>query len=91
LRSQLFTTTLAVRTRQPLPDPDAVFAGLPAVDGWREADDAYVIAVSDPAVAAPEVTRALVGAGADVLSLSEPRRSLQDVYLEIIGDEGSRK
>ena len=97
LRSKLFTTTLAVRTRQPLVDPDAVFAGLPAVDGWRSedgrhgADGVYVIAVSDPTVAAPEVTRALVGAGADVLALSEPRRSLQDVYLEIIGDEGSRE
>ena len=38
-------------------------------------------------VAAPEVTRALVAAGADVLSLAETRRSLEDVYLELVADD----
>ena len=72
LRDQLFAKTLTVRTLAPLPDPDRVFAGLPAVDGWRQDGPAsYVLAVSDPAVAAPAVTRALVAAGADVLSIAE--------------------
>jgi ABC-2 type transport system ATP-binding protein len=45
--------------------------------------------VSDPAKAAPVVTRALVAAGADVLSIGESRHSLEDVYLELIDqDEG---
>ena len=35
LRERLFARTLAVRTVVPLPDPDHVFGGLPAVDGWR--------------------------------------------------------
>jgi ABC-2 type transport system ATP-binding protein len=43
--------------------------------------------VSDPAVAALAVTRALVAAGADVLSISESRHSLEDVYLELIGED----
>ncbi|MEO9224145.1 MAG: ABC transporter ATP-binding protein, partial [Acidimicrobiales bacterium] len=34
LRDQLFARTLTVRTASPLPGPDRVFAGLPAVDGW---------------------------------------------------------
>jgi ABC-2 type transport system ATP-binding protein len=69
----------------PLPEPDRVFAGLPAVDGWRpEGPAGYVLNVSDPAVAAPAVNRALVAAGADVLSISESRHSLEDVYLELI-------
>ena len=38
-------------------------------------------------MAAPAVNRALVSAGADVLSLGESRHSLQDVYLELIGDQ----
>jgi ABC-2 type transport system ATP-binding protein len=64
-----------------------VFDGLPAVNGWREdTTSGYVLAVSDPAVAAPAATRALVAAGADVLSLGESRRSLEDVYLELIGE-----
>ena len=34
--------------------PDSVFAGLPAVDGWRQDGPAsYVLVVSEPAVAAP--------------------------------------
>ena len=33
------------------------------------------------------MTRALVRAGADVLSISETRHSLEDVYLELIDEE----
>ena len=90
LREQLFAKTLAVKTLVPLPQPGRVFDGLPAVEGWRESDSgAYVVSVSDSTVAAPAVTRALVEAGADVLSVSESYHSLQDVYLELI-DDGSK-
>jgi ABC-2 type transport system ATP-binding protein len=91
LRERLFARTLTVRTRGALPDADRVFAGLPAVDGWRQDGPAtYVIAVSEQAVAAPAVTRALVAAGADVLSVSQSHHSLEDVYLELIDqDEGA--
>ena len=88
LRERLFARTLAVRTRLPLPDPDRVFGGLPAVDSWRQDGPAgYVIAVSDPAVAAPAVTRALVAADADVLSISESYHPLEDVYLELVDED----
>ena len=88
LRERLFAKTLAVRTVVPLPDPDRVFAGVSAVEHWHE-DGAgeYVIAVSDSSVAAPAVTRALVEAGADVLSIGESRHSLEDVYLELIDQD----
>jgi ABC-2 type transport system ATP-binding protein len=94
LRDQLFARTLSVKTLVPLPDPDRVFAGLPTVDGWHHDGPAgYVLAVSDPALAAPAATRALVAAGADLLSISESRHSLEDVYLELIGQdqEASRR
>ena len=88
LRERLFARTLAVRTRLPLPDPDRVFGGLPAVDSWRQdGPGGYVIAVSDPAVAAPAVTRALVAADADVLSISESYHPLEDVYLELVDED----
>ena len=65
-----------------------MFAGLPAVDGWRQAEPReYVIQVSDATVAAPAITRALVRDGADVLSIGESRHSLQDVYLELIDED----
>ena len=88
LRDQLFAKTLTVRTLATLAEPDSVFAGLPAVEGWRQDGPAgYVLAVSDPVVAAPAVTRALVAVGADVLSISESHHSLEDVYLELIDDD----
>jgi ABC-2 type transport system ATP-binding protein len=87
LRDRLFTKTLVVRTLAPLASPDAVFA-VAGVDGWR-ADDTtgYVLTVSDPRTAAPAVTRALVAAGADLLSLAEQQHSLEDVYLELMNDD----
>jgi ABC-2 type transport system ATP-binding protein len=104
LRRTLFTRSLAVTTAAPLPQPDKVFGGLPAVQSWQPGDPAgggrpdagrgggpegpagYLLTVTDPAAAAPVVTRALVAAEADVLSISETRHSLEDVYLELIDD-----
>jgi ABC-2 type transport system ATP-binding protein len=99
LREQLFARNLRVRTASPLREPGAVFGGLPAVDSWHadagerhpDTEATYVLTVSDPAVAAPPLTRALVAAGADVLSITESHHSLEDVYLELIDDhEDSR-
>jgi ABC-2 type transport system ATP-binding protein len=88
LREQLFATTLTVRTLTPLAEAGGVFAGLPAVDGWRQDGPAtYVLSVSEQAVAAPAATRALVAAGAEVLSISQSRHSLEDVYLELIDQD----
>jgi ABC-2 type transport system ATP-binding protein len=94
LRDQLFAKTLTVRTLVPLPDPGGVFVGLPAVDGWSQDGPAsYVLAVSQSAVAAPAATRALVAAGAEVLSIDQSHHSLEEVYLELIDQdqEASRR
>jgi ABC-2 type transport system ATP-binding protein len=95
LRDQLFARTIIVRTLNPLADPGKVFTGLKAVDSWRQegTTGSYVLAVSDPSLAAPAATRALVAAGADVLSIAESHHSLEDVYLELIAEdpEASRR
>jgi ABC-2 type transport system ATP-binding protein len=88
LRERLFQKALVVKTLAPLSDPDQLFARLPGVESWRSKEPgSYVISVSDPRVAAPEVTRCLVNAGADVLSIAEAQHSLEDVYLELIADD----
>ena len=95
LRDQLFARTILVSTLNPLADPRKVFTGLKAVDSWRQegTTGSYVLAVSDPSTAAPAATRALVAAGADVLSIAESHHSLEDVYLELIAEdpEASRR
>jgi ABC-2 type transport system ATP-binding protein len=88
LRAQLFTSSLIVKTLMPLGDPDAVFTSLGAVEGWRSDEPgSYVLSVADPRVATPAVTRALVGAGADVMFIGEAQHSLEDVYLELIDQD----
>lgn len=85
LRDRLFEKTLTVRTLAPLATPDHVFADVPGLESWRSDGPAtYVLAVSDTAAAAPTVTRALIAVDADVLSISESRHSLEDVYLELV-------
>jgi ABC-2 type transport system ATP-binding protein len=87
LRDRLFTKTLVVRTAAPLRSPEEVFA-VAGVEGWHPDGAAgYVLTIDDARTAAPAVTRALVAAGADVLSLAEARHSLEDVYLELIEDD----
>jgi ABC-2 type transport system ATP-binding protein len=88
LRAQLFNSALVVKTLAPLSEPDQLFTPVGGVESWRsETPGSYELSVSDPTLAAPLVTRALVAAGADVLSISEARHSLEDVYLELIDED----
>jgi ABC-2 type transport system ATP-binding protein len=92
LRDRLFARTLTVRTIAPLQEPARVFADLPGVSGWhQDGAAAYVLDVSDAAIAAPAVTRALAAAGADVLAISEPQHTLEDVYLELVDDRATER
>ena len=63
----------------------------PAVDGWHQNGAGELRARGlRPDAAAPAITRALVEAGADVLSIGESRHSLEDVYLELIDEDVDR-
>ena len=87
LRERFFSKALVVRTVAPLTDPERVFT-IAGVENWRlDGTSRYVLSVSDARTAAPEVTRALVAAGADVLSLSEAKHSLEDVYLQLVDED----
>jgi ABC-2 type transport system ATP-binding protein len=84
LRDRLFAKSLEVRVREPLAEPDRVLGILPGVASWRADEGGYVLAVADPAEAAPAVARAVIQAGADLLALTPSRHSLEDVYLQLI-------
>jgi ABC-2 type transport system ATP-binding protein len=96
LRQTLFASSLEITTAAALANPGVVFAGLPGVRDWRRdgrpatGTAGYVLATSDLAQAAPAVTRALVAAGADVLSIAESRHTLEDVYLQLVDGAGGR-
>jgi ABC-2 type transport system ATP-binding protein len=91
LRKQLFRRSVDVRLRAPLDDPKAVFGAVGDVEGWEQTPSGYTLTVSDPDRAAPALARALVGAGADILSIAESHHSLEDVYLELIDEDVEAK
>ena len=92
LRDRLFTKTLAVKTVEPLADPARVFAHVGGVERWStDGPASYVLTVSDTASVAPPITRNLVAAGADVLSIAESRHTLEDVYLELVDQESESR
>jgi ABC-2 type transport system ATP-binding protein len=88
LREQLFKKSLVVKTVGPLPDPGALFGSISGLEEWHsDGPGSYELSVDDVARVAPELTRGLVGAGADVLSIGEVQHSLEDVYLEMIHED----
>jgi ABC-2 type transport system ATP-binding protein len=88
LRESLFSRSLMIETLAPVRAPDAVFKSTNGVESWRpEGASSYVLTVTDPRSIAPHVTRALVAAGADVVSITESRHSLEDVYLQLIDED----
>lgn len=88
LRDELFAKTLTATVLAPLPRPKQVFESVPGVETWQQTvPGCYSFVVSDPALAAPALTRALVTAGADVLSIGQAQHTLEDVYLQLIADD----
>jgi ABC-2 type transport system ATP-binding protein len=88
LRADLFESALEVRTAKPLADPAALFEGVPGVESWNEEGrGAYRLTAPDLPMVTPVLTRALVGAGADVLRIAEVERSLEDVYLQLVQED----
>jgi len=88
LRQQIFTRSLLISTLKPLEDPDVVFSSATGVVSWSSTPDGgYEVTTSDPVATAPAVVRALVGVGADVVSVAESHHSLEDVYLQLVGED----
>ncbi len=88
LRRQLFESAIEVRVATPLPDPAAVFGAVRGVESWEQgADGTYRVTAGDPRTVTPDLARAVVGAGADVLRIAEVERSLEDVYLRLVSED----
>jgi ABC-2 type transport system ATP-binding protein len=87
LRRQLFASSVEVRLAAPLPDPAGTIGGLPGVTRWTGENGRYLVDVDNPTVSTPLLTDALVRSGARVLRIAEVEHSLEDVYLELVGEE----
>jgi hypothetical protein len=80
----MFQRRLDVRLARPLADAAGVLGAVAGVRGWEPTQGGYRVAVDDPTAVAPELVRALVAAGADVVRVAEEEHSLEDVYLQVL-------
>jgi len=59
---------------------------LPFVSEARVIDRKLVVNTDDPEKYNPEIVRLLVGLGAEIQFVGELRRSLEDVYLQLVSN-----
>ncbi len=67
-----------------------LMAGLPFVTGAQAQPGALLIELSDPAHETPDLVNSLVGAGARITSVREESATLEEVYLQLVGEIGER-
>lgn len=87
LRLAAFASAVDVVTRVPLADPEAIFGGISGVKEWTADGSHYRVAAPSPSDIAPEIARAVIDAGADLVRLAEVSRSLEETYLRLIEEE----
>ncbi len=84
LRSKLFGRKVVFHLRQANENLAAVVRGMPSVRDSQAIDNKLVITLENPEAQNPDIVRALVGQGADILFVGELRHSLEDVYLQLV-------
>ena len=67
-----------------------MMASLAYVHGAQARDRALVVELADPARETPDLVAALVGAGARITGVREEAPTLEEVYLELVGEAGVR-
>ena len=85
LRRQLFGRSVVFHLRAMDPAYAERVRALPAVQSVQIVDRKLVVGLEDPESANPQLIRALVEAGADIQFVGELRRTLEDVYLKLVG------
>lgn len=67
-----------------------MLAELPFVEAAQAVDGTLRVEVRDPRGDNPELVRALVGAGARIVAVNEEVATLEQVYLDLVGEAGAR-
>jgi ABC-2 type transport system ATP-binding protein len=86
LRTKLFGRKVVFHMQQVDPGMEKLVGGLPFVREAKVIEDKLVVNIEDPESQNPQVIRLLVEAGAQIQFVGELRRSLEDVYLQLIKD-----
>jgi hypothetical protein len=65
-------------------------ADLPFVSGAQILDGALLVEMADPSHETPDLVAMLVGAGARITAVREEAATLEEVYLQLVGEVGER-
>jgi ABC-2 type transport system ATP-binding protein len=84
LRNQVFGRKVVFHLRQPGEELLATIKGEPYVKEAQLLDGKIVITLDDPERENPKIIRLMVENGADIQFVGELRRSLEDVYLQLV-------
>jgi ABC-2 type transport system ATP-binding protein len=88
LRARLFGRNVVFHLDQPNDSLPSLVSSLPYVNEARLVDNKLVITLDNPEIHNPELVRILVSAGANIIFVGELRRSLEDVYLQLVQSAG---
>jgi ABC-2 type transport system ATP-binding protein len=91
LRRQLFGRSVVFHLRQVSQAHADRLSALPCVHSVQVVDRKLVVALDDPEGNNPQLIRTLVDAGADIQFVGELRRTLEDVYLRLVGQPDPTK
>ncbi len=84
LRTQLFGRKVVFHLSNVEDKYLEIAQGMPYVKEANIIENKLVITLDDPQTHNPEIVRSLVAAGADIQFVGELRRSLEDVYLQLV-------
>ncbi len=84
LRKQLFGRTVVFHLGAPAAGFQSAASELKTVQSAQALENKLLVQVDNPEKENPEIIRALVAAGADIQFVGEVRRSLEDVYLQLV-------
>jgi len=84
LRTQVFGRKVVFHLGQADEAMAQAVRQVPTVNDVQITDNKLVVTLDDPEAHNPEIVRLLVGLGAEVRFVGELRRSLEDVYLQLI-------
>jgi len=85
LREKLYDRVVVFHLSAAAPAYEKAVSEQPFVRSVESRDNKLVVALDDPEMNNPELIRALVDAGADIQFVGELRRSLEEIYLRLVG------
>jgi ABC-2 type transport system ATP-binding protein len=88
LRTQLFGQTVVFHLRSANEEYIPLIRDYPFVHDAQVVENKLIVTLDDPQTNDPALVRCLVEAGADVQFVGELKRSLEDVYLRLVHNDG---